>query len=141
MMRSLHARLIALVLVVAALGLVLLAAVTYVEQRSFLIDRVDQQAKAAAFPLGARLHGTPPDRHGGPGPGDIDLSVPIGTFAQRFSPTGESYGDPLVLLPYGGERPSPPVLPARLGTRPTTVPARTAASSIGSSRSARPTAT
>ncbi len=133
MMQSLHARLIALVLVVAALGLVLLAAITYVEQRSFLLDRVDQQAKSAAFPLGARLSdrgvgGTaPPDgRHGGPGggPGDVDLSVPTGTYAQRFSPTGTPYGSPIVLLPYGGEKPSPPVLPRRLTASSTTVKAK-----------------
>ncbi|MDP9346651.1 MAG: HAMP domain-containing histidine kinase [Actinomycetota bacterium] len=132
MMQSLHARLIALVLVVAALGLVLLAAITYVEQRNFALDRVDQEAQAATFPLGARLSdrgvgGSAPQggRHGGPGgPGDIDLSVPPGTFAQRFSPSGESYGSPLVLSPYGGDTPSPPVLPAKLRPGATTVAAK-----------------
>jgi two-component system OmpR family sensor kinase len=130
MMQSLHARLIALVLVVAALGLVLLAAITYVEQRSFLLDRVDQQAKAAAFPLGARLSdngvgGTPPpDGRHRPGGPDIDLAVPPGTYAQRFSSTGASYGSPIVLLPYGGAKPSPPVLPSKLRAESTTVKSR-----------------
>ncbi|MEP6955086.1 MAG: HAMP domain-containing sensor histidine kinase, partial [Solirubrobacteraceae bacterium] len=133
MMQSLHARLIALVLVVAALGLVLLAAITYVEQRRFEFERVDQQARSAALPLGARLSdrgvgGTAPrdGRHGpGGGPGDIDLSVPPGTYAQRFSSTGQPYGSAIVLLPYGGARPSPPVLPAQLRPGATTVDAKT----------------
>jgi two-component system OmpR family sensor kinase len=44
---SLRTRLIAGLLALAAVGLVLLAGVTYVEQRHFLYDRVDQQAKQA----------------------------------------------------------------------------------------------
>ena len=44
---SLRARLIAGLLVLAAVGLVTLAAITYAEQRSFLLDRTDQQARAA----------------------------------------------------------------------------------------------
>jgi len=47
-MASLRTRLIAGLLVVAAAGLVLLAAITYAEQRSFLVDRVDQQARSAS---------------------------------------------------------------------------------------------
>jgi two-component system, OmpR family, sensor kinase len=47
-MASLRARLIAGLLVVAAAGLVALAAITYAEQRSFLLDRVDQQARNAS---------------------------------------------------------------------------------------------
>ena len=44
---SLRARLIAALVVLALAGLVTLAAVTYAEQRSFLLDRVDQQAQDA----------------------------------------------------------------------------------------------
>jgi two-component system OmpR family sensor kinase len=44
---SLRTRLIAGLLALAAVGLVLLAGVTYFEQRHFLYDRVDQQATAA----------------------------------------------------------------------------------------------
>src|SRR3954453_22000373 len=59
---SLRARLIAALLVLATAGLVTLAAVTYAEQRSFLLDRVDQQAHDAARAvqfqlLGPRLRG------------------------------------------------------------------------------------
>jgi two-component system OmpR family sensor kinase len=53
---SLRTRLVAGLLVLAAVGLVLLAGVTYAEQRHFLYDRVDQQAKAATerMPLGGQ---------------------------------------------------------------------------------------
>ena len=46
-MASLRARLIAVLLAVAAVGLLVLAAVTYAEQRSFLLERVDQQLAGA----------------------------------------------------------------------------------------------
>ena len=42
-MQSLRARLVAGVVAVAAVGLVILAGVTYAEQRSFQLDRIDQQ--------------------------------------------------------------------------------------------------
>jgi two-component system OmpR family sensor kinase len=60
---SLRARLIAALIVLAAAGLVTLAAVTYAEQRSFLLDRVDQQARDAQRAVNFELVG--PD--GGPG--------------------------------------------------------------------------
>ena len=47
-MRSLRARLLAIVLALAGAGLLALAAVTYTEQRSFLEDRLDREARAAA---------------------------------------------------------------------------------------------
>src|SRR3954466_16001981 len=80
---SLRARLIAALIVLAAAGLVTLAAVTYAEQRSFLLGRVDHQARdaqrAVNFELigpdggpgmpGARLRLAPPPRLRGVGPG------------------------------------------------------------------------
>jgi two-component system, OmpR family, sensor kinase len=73
---SLRTRLVAGLLALAAVGLVLLAGVTYVEQRHFLYDRVDQQARAALqianrpAPSGAGFGGG----FGvyGPSPGDDD---------------------------------------------------------------------
>src|SRR5436305_14026532 len=73
---SLRARLIAALIVLAAAGLVTLAAVTYAEQRSFLLDRVDQQARDAQRAVNFELVG--PD--GGPGiPGHRlhDLPPPL----------------------------------------------------------------
>ncbi len=46
-MASLRSRVLASVLLLSAAGLILLAAVTYAEQRSFLMGRVDQQVRAA----------------------------------------------------------------------------------------------
>jgi len=46
-MASLRSRVLVSVLLLSAAGLILLAAVTYAEQRSFLVGRVDQQVKAA----------------------------------------------------------------------------------------------
>ena len=43
MMASLRARLVAAVLAIAAVGLLALAAIVYAEQRSFLLDRADEQ--------------------------------------------------------------------------------------------------
>jgi two-component system OmpR family sensor kinase len=68
---SLRTRLVAGLLVLATIGLVLLAGVTYVEQRHFMMSRVDQQARAAASfagggPTGYRGGGDAPV---GPGAG------------------------------------------------------------------------
>src|SRR3954447_4996086 len=54
---SLRARLLAALIVLAAAGLVTLAAVTYAEQRSFLLDRVDQQARDAQRAVNFELMG------------------------------------------------------------------------------------
>jgi two-component system OmpR family sensor kinase len=54
-MASLRARVIASVLVLAAAGLVALAAVTYAEQSSFLLGRIDQEVRGAAPALSHAL--------------------------------------------------------------------------------------
>ena len=69
---SLRTRLIAALIVLAAAGLITLAAVTYAEQRSFLLDRVDQQARDAQRAVNFELAG--PD--GGPGIPGRALRVP-----------------------------------------------------------------
>src|SRR4051794_41973673 len=65
MMQSLRARLIAGLLALTAVGLLAAATVTYVEQRSFLLDRVDEQAVAAAPAMAHQL-----DESGYPPPQD-----------------------------------------------------------------------
>jgi two-component system OmpR family sensor kinase len=47
-MRSLRGRLVAILLLVALAGMIVLAAVTFAEQRSFLYDRLDRQVQAGA---------------------------------------------------------------------------------------------
>jgi two-component system, OmpR family, sensor kinase len=54
-LRSLRARLLAGVALLVACGLTAGAVVTYAEQRSFLLDRVDQQVQSAVGPLSFQL--------------------------------------------------------------------------------------
>jgi two-component system OmpR family sensor kinase len=113
---SLRARLIVGLLALAAVGLVTLAAVTYAEQRSFLYDRVDQQAQAAFFPISAQLdktganvpgavphRGIPPHGGGGPRDGDHGPGPSAGEVAagyavgQRRDAAGHPLGHNVVL--------------------------------------------
>ncbi|MFT4049243.1 MAG: HAMP domain-containing sensor histidine kinase [Solirubrobacterales bacterium] len=49
-MQSLRGRLVAILLFVALGGMIVLAAVTFAEQRSFLYDRIDKQVQSSFFP-------------------------------------------------------------------------------------------
>ncbi len=118
-MASLRVRLIAALLAVAAVGLLLLGGVTYVEQRSFLMKRVDQQVRAAQGAAEQVLggHGIGPERdeddrgpRGGPPPGG---GPELGTYVQRRDAAGN-----LIIgrrLGYEGEFDGP-ALPAHLPT-------------------------
>jgi two-component system OmpR family sensor kinase len=107
-MASLRARLIAGLLVLAAVGLLVLAGVTYAEQRRFLFDRVDQQARAAPFAVAVALNGGgfgPRDGRGGgsggvqrPPPGGPSAQPPPGTYGELRAANGTTVvGDPVVL--------------------------------------------
>ncbi len=134
MMQSLRARLVTGLVVLAAIGLLLLGAITYAEQRSFLFDRVDQQARAAgpavartfdqqniyvpgAMPTGP--DGGGPDGHGGPIGADANL--PPGTYGELRDANGNVVGH--VVLSYSGL--AAPRIPAQVATgHPTTVSAK-----------------
>ena len=110
---SLRARLIAVLLIVAALGLLALAAVTYAEQRSYLLDRTAQQARAALPVIEHELFegdrdDMEPGRRGGPPPGEVNL--PPGTYGVVLAPSGAIVAGPFVAS-YGQEAPDPPALP------------------------------
>ncbi|ADB52920.1 sensor histidine kinase [Conexibacter woesei] len=113
-MRSLRARLVAGLLALAAVGLVALALITYAEQRSFLIDRVDQQLAGARGPLlralDERNAGLPPlgggtaggSGAGGPGGAggaggagghEPDGGPPPGGGKDDFGPPAGTYGE------------------------------------------------
>jgi two-component system OmpR family sensor kinase len=127
--RSLRARLIVGVILLAAFSLTLMMGALYAEQRSFTYDRVDDQARAAVFPVNRALSergveggdtrpdGPLPDGPGlGAGPGGRRSgptgALAPGTYGQRRSPSGEVLGS--VLLGVGSTQPSPPQLPADL---------------------------
>jgi two-component system OmpR family sensor kinase len=91
---SLRTRLVAGLLVLAAVGLLLLAGVTYFEQRHFLYSRVDQQATAATSRVPPGAPGSPRARGLGKGYGNGGTAAPNG-------PGGD--GDPrLPAGPVGG---------------------------------------
>src|ERR1700730_17174177 len=105
-MASLRTRLLASVLLLAAAGLVLLAAVTYAEQRSFLQGRVDEEVRGAGPALSVALDSagrrsacgaaaTDDARRGGgggaragPRGGGPNLNLPPGTYGQRRDARG-----------------------------------------------------
>ena len=129
-MASLRARVLVSVLALSAAGLVLLAAVTYAEQRSFLLNRVDQQLKGAGPALSFALdnagfgpagaarpaagtsprNGTGQGNRGGPPGGGPNLNLPPGTYGQRRDATGKVLGH--ILITYGQAAPALPRIPA-----------------------------
>jgi two-component system, OmpR family, sensor kinase len=131
-MESLRARLLACLLVLAAVGLLIAGAVTYAEQRSFLLGRVDQQARSALQPLSHQLDAKgfnvaprpstptgsgPGDGDHGHGPGDfgpgpINTNLPPGTYGQRRSASGKVIGS--TSFSYGQTDASAPKIPAKL---------------------------
>ncbi|HVP03777.1 MAG TPA: HAMP domain-containing sensor histidine kinase [Solirubrobacteraceae bacterium] len=133
MMQSLRARLVTGVVVLSAIGLLLLGAITYAEQRSFLINRIDQQAVAAApaitrafdqqgiYVPGALQQGGGPDGRFGGGPGGplgADANLPPGTYGQLRAADGTVVGH--LVFSYGGL--ATPRIPTTLAAnRPVTV--------------------
>lgn len=119
---SLRVRLVAGLLAIAAVGLAILAAVTYTEQRSFLLDRADQQARAAAHAVShvfdarqagvGAVPGGPADGDRGPGgrPDGDEINLPPGTYGELRDPSG-TVGD-RVSLSYGQSTRLAPTVPA-----------------------------
>jgi two-component system OmpR family sensor kinase len=115
---SLRARLLAVLLVAAALGLIVLAAVTYAEQRSFLYQRIDDQTRAA---LPAVRHALGPDERfpGGPpgrgGPDFAPFNLQSGIYGELRDANGVAVAKGF-LLAYGQTAPPAPKLPANVPT-------------------------
>ncbi len=117
-MVSLRARLLAGLLVLAAIGLLTLGGVTYAEQRAFLIDRVDQQLHAARGPISAVLDGRvplrPDDHDGRPGRGGPGFGLPPGTYGELRDAQGNVLASTRVHR-YSGDHTSPrPLLPKQI---------------------------
>jgi two-component system, OmpR family, sensor kinase len=125
---SLRARLLLGMLALTALGLLVAGAVTYAEQKSFLLDRIDQQARAALPTVsrqldqkGVNVPGYGGDRGfdnepgpGGPGhgPPKAEVNLPPGTYGQRRDASGDVLGN--VVFSYVDELPAVPRIPADL---------------------------
>ena len=122
-MASLRARLIAVLLVVAAIGLLALAGITYTEQRSFQYERVDTQLASARPAMEHQLTGRGPEGPpGGQRPGDVNL--PPGTYGELRDASGNVTAGPEVIT-FGEDLPDPPDLPADLPVgKPLTVDAK-----------------
>jgi two-component system, OmpR family, sensor kinase len=121
-MASLRVRLLAAVLALSAVGLLLLGAITYVEQRSFQLQRIDEQVRAAPpsaaraladsgvgpkFEDSDRDHREPPGGDGGGGPPHF---LPAGTYVERRNAQGQSLGHNTVA--YGEDVSANPDIPA-----------------------------
>jgi two-component system, OmpR family, sensor kinase len=120
-MSSLRARILASVLVLAAAGLVALALVTYTEQRSFLLGRVNEQAQGAAPALSHALDDDDSNGnnaqgarggHQGPTNGPPNLNLPPGTYGQSRNSAGKVLDH--VFISYGQANPAAPLLPANV---------------------------
>ncbi len=127
-MASLRSRVLASVLLLAAAGLVALALVTYAEQRSFLLGRIDQELRGAGPALSHALDDagfkpagssvSPPVRNSPAdeeraregGAGAPNLSLPPGTYGQRRDASGRVLGH--ILITYGQAAPAAPRIPA-----------------------------
>ena len=138
-MKSLRSRVLASVLLLAAAGLVALAAVTYAEQRSFLEERVNQQVEGAVPALSFELDrlgyrpplsavgangagsGSRARAPGGPGGGPSgggQVNLPPGTYGQRREASGKVLGQG-VRIQYSASEAVPPApkLPAHVPLR------------------------
>ena len=127
-MASLRARLLAALLALTAVGLLLLGGITYLEQRSYERDRVDQQARTAGPAVVGALaqegiHGGDADSDGGGGPGGAPRDpggggprpgsgLPPGTYGQLRNPDGNVVGSHV--FDYDQEITANPALPAAM---------------------------
>ena len=123
-MASLRVRLLAAVLALSAAGMLLLGAITYFEQRSFQLQRIDDAARSAP-PAAARAladAGVGPafddhdrDRGGpdGPPPGGGEQHLlPQGTYVERRNAAGTSLGHNV--SDYGQDVTANPALPEQM---------------------------
>jgi two-component system OmpR family sensor kinase len=122
---SLRARLLLGMVVLVAAGLAVAAITTYEEQRSFLLNRVDQQVQSGLVPVAfeLRLPGVRPARAPGARrfpfagllgrrpPGIGPASLPPGTYGELIGPGGKVLRSRT--FTYGEAAPAPPKLPAR----------------------------
>src|SRR6185295_3554725 len=109
-MASLRARLLVAVLALTAIGLLLLGGITYVEQRSFELDRVDDQVRTALPAVAGAMPGQgaqPGPPRGSPPPGGAPgTGLPPGSYGELRDAAGNviarhvfSYGQDITADP------------------------------------------
>jgi two-component system, OmpR family, sensor kinase len=91
-LRTLRARLVAALLVIVTVGLVAAAGITYAEQRSFLYNRIEAQARTAVGAVEWFADGDGGPDHRGGGPGDRGGGLPLGTYGQQRDAAGRVTG-------------------------------------------------
>ncbi len=128
-MGSLRTRLVVGLVLLTATGLAVVGAITYAAERSFLLNRVDQQLRSSinavsialddrGFSVGDANTKGAPDGGGGRGPdghgGDrtITTDLPPGTYGQRRTNAGAVVGH--TAFSYGEKALPTPRLPVRL---------------------------
>ncbi|MBV9816752.1 MAG: HAMP domain-containing histidine kinase [Solirubrobacterales bacterium] len=110
---SLRARLLVGMVALVAAGLAAAATVTYLEQRSFLLHRVDRQVRSALFPLAfeqRRRDGAPGSPGHPPGTLAAHAQLPPGTYGEVRDRAGRVLERET--FTYGGHAGPPPRLPA-----------------------------
>jgi two-component system, OmpR family, sensor kinase len=113
---SLRARLLVGLVALAVVGLGVMAVVTYEEQRSFLLTRVDQQVGDSRIPVSVALNLIHPQgasssssrSPGGGAPGTFQTSGTYGVVLDSGGKVLESHS-----FTYGEPAPSPPALPRK----------------------------
>jgi two-component system OmpR family sensor kinase len=132
-----------------AAGLAVAAVVTYEEQRSFLLNRVDQQVESAIGPVSFLLHAPnsgrrrtsavrrslPPGAFEHRPPGLGAATLPPGTFGALLTPGGHVVRRRT--FTYGAAAPPAPRLPAKLPLSRSGAPIKTFAVQAGGASGAR----
>jgi two-component system, OmpR family, sensor kinase len=112
---SLRRRLVALLVALAAAGLVVVGAVSYAALRSYLYDRVNKQTVSALFAVSREFDDDHPGGpQGGPGGPPPDAQVPGGTYGALRDASGKTV-DSVTIGAVAGDA-THPDLPARLPT-------------------------
>lgn len=165
-MRSLRGRLVAILLVVALGGMIVLAAVTFAEQRSFLYDRLDRQVRTgfvgvvgqlllARQTSGSNCSGSAPQDGnvlqgfeanngergpGGPGGGDgLGFSLPPGTYGAITNANGDVVAQCLFGFRDSEDYAVPDFTNVALTRKPTTVTSKNGGADFRASAQTLPT--
>jgi two-component system OmpR family sensor kinase len=112
---SLRTRLVALLIALAASGMLLLGAITYISQKDYQNSRIDEQTRTAETAVSHQLDsklGVAPSSVSGSGPRPENANLPSGTYGQRRAADGTTLAS--TTISYGEQALPAPKLPAHL---------------------------